>query len=131
MQERPTTFGELLSRCLPDQANRKQSQLSVVASAIPLVGEWRAKPTGGNSLSSRPLSVVLHSVTAAGMRLTHAQPMRAKQVAVRISLITGEMLQVLLSLGRTRKTGDLYETRAEFIRSETQIFSSSRRMPPP
>ncbi|HEX7445940.1 MAG TPA: hypothetical protein VF306_00265 [Pirellulales bacterium] len=51
------------------------------------------------------------------MRLTHAQPMRAKQVAVRVSLATGEMLQVLLSLGRSRKTGNVYETQARFIQS--------------
>lgn len=115
--ERPTTFAELLARCAPGTGKQKRSGISLSASAIPLAGVWCAKPTGRNSSPIRPLSVVLHSVTSRGMRLTHAQPMRAKQVAVRVSLATGEMLQVLLSLGRSRKTGNVYETQARFIQS--------------
>lgn len=122
MNERPTTFGELLQRLVPSTigttqtAPRNQSQLSWPASAVPL--------TGGDPSPHRPLSVVLHSVTTRGLRLTHAQPLGTKQVAVRISLVTGEALQVLLSIGRSRKTGRLYETQAEFIENETRAYSS-------
>lgn len=124
MNERPTTFGELLRRIMPGQATRKQSDLSMSASAIPLHGRPTENLAGASALPGRPLSVVLHSVNARGMLLTHAQPMRAKQIAVRISLATGEVLQVLLTLGRSRKNGDLYETQAEFIQNETKAYPS-------
>lgn len=122
MQERPTTFGELLRRFVPSTigttqtATRNQGQLSWAASAVPL--------TGGDPLPHNPLSVVLHSVTTRGLRLTHAQPLRTKHVAVRLSMVTGEALQVLLSLGRSRKKGSLYETQAEFIQNENHAYSS-------
>ncbi len=125
MQERPTTFGDLLRRIAPGQAARKQSELSLAASAVPLHGELAGNLAGGISLPGPPFSVVLHSVTTRGMRLTHTQPMSSKQIAVRISLITGEMIQVLLSVGRSRKTGDLYETQARFIPDETKAPSSA------
>lgn len=128
MQERPTTFGELLRRFMPVQGDGntgKHGDLSVAASAVPLTSGERTgrELSGQNSLPSRPLSVILHSVTARGMRLTHAQPLRARQVAVHIGLVTGEAVQVLLSLGRSRKTGELYETQAEFIQSEAETCS--------
>ena len=57
------------------------------------------------------------------MWLSDGQPMRTKHVAVQVSLPTGELVQVLLSVGRSRKSGALYETQAEFIRDESKMYS--------
>ncbi|HVA49539.1 MAG TPA: hypothetical protein VNH11_24445 [Pirellulales bacterium] len=49
--------------------------------------------------------------------MIHAQPLRALQMDVEIDSPGGETLRFVLSIGRSKKIGELYETSAEVVRS--------------
>jgi hypothetical protein len=59
--------------------------------------------------------VVLHTVTDRGMKLLHANPLRAEYVSLRVQADGGEALQAMLNVAAgSRPNGPLYETQAEF-----------------
>jgi len=109
MSQPPNTFGDLLSRLAPPPRAPVRCWGPLIAMAVPHNG--RLKP------ETKPLWVILHSISDWGVRLIHAQPLGDLQVDVEIKAADGEVLRFTLSLGRSQKIGDLYETSAEVVRS--------------
>ena len=109
MSQPPNTFGDLLSRLAPLPRATVRCWGPLIATALPRNG--RSTP------ENKPLWVILHSISDWSVRLIHAQPLGDLQVDVEIKVADGEMLRFTLSLDRSQKIGELYETSAEVVRS--------------
>jgi hypothetical protein len=59
--------------------------------------------------------VILHSTSASGVVLIHAEPVAAGQLEVMIEVPLGAVLSVIVDVKSTREFGDLFETVAEFL----------------
>ena len=59
--------------------------------------------------------VILHSTSASGVVLIHAEPVAAGQLEVMIEVPLGAVLSVIVDVKSTREFGDLFETAAEFL----------------
>lgn len=111
MTQRPTTFGELISRLASVEPGNCYRLAPVVATAT----DWEPRPNGAaGSEQASPFWVVLHSVSDYGLKLLHARPLPARNIAVRVEGAGGDVLQVILAITDSVAKGDLYESTAQF-----------------
>jgi hypothetical protein len=99
------TFTQLIERIVGPFPPPTQFHGPLIASAT----------EGANPIGSSPLWVILHSITDSDLRLIHPRPLVGDELAVQISLHSGEILRVTLSTADSKRNGELYETTARFL----------------
>lgn len=106
MIQRPTTFGELIARFLPEPPADAYRLAPVVGSAVEMAPE--------NGGKSPRFWVLIHSVTDSGVVLLHQHRLRSRTISVRLAADSGEAVQALLAVSGSQPRGELFETTAQF-----------------
>jgi hypothetical protein len=104
MSQRPCTLGNLLQRLTSPREANIRCWGPIIASLAP------HKAAGG--INETPTWAILHSISDWEVQLIHPQPLKHRQFDVEINAVGGEVIRFVLSVGRSVRIRDLYQTSA-------------------
>lgn len=138
MNRQPMTFGDLASRLSPTPSPEVRCCGPLMATIRPHRDVSQGEHANGESShdensyeddangydacrrparARRAAWAVLHSISDWDVRMIHAQPLSGAHLDVEIHSPSGETLRFVLSIGGSKKSGQLYETAAKVVRS--------------
>ncbi len=117
MAERPISFADLIHRIVGKPAPAQLQHRPVFGRGAELLPGTQAR--------HGDWWVILHGASASGVLLIHKHRIASSQVEVKIDAPLGAVLSVTLDVMSTQAVGELFETAAEFLKTDAAPAKSA------